>query len=129
MVRAETASGTFINFEYNQAGEMVRETNALGGFLTFAYSQTGALVEQKDQLGHVSRFDVNGPFSQPLAFVDANGNVSHNTYSSLGQLSSTTYADHTSEQYQFDVQDNVNARTDRAGRTRWNCPCSIAIQL
>src|ERR1039458_9428013 len=49
--------------------------------------------------------------------IDANNTLTGNTYDGFDRLSSTIYPDSTTEQFQYDANNNVTQKTTRSGQT------------
>ncbi|MGB6744329.1 MAG: RHS repeat-associated core domain-containing protein, partial [Terracidiphilus sp.] len=51
------------------------------------------------------------------SITDANNNLTGNTYDGFDRLTSTIYPDSTTEQFQYDANNNVTQKTTRSGQT------------
>ena len=116
-VRQASGTGYYVNYTYDQDRMLTKTTDALGRTETYTYTAGGALTSTMDALGHTTKFLPGGPNERPSTFIDANGNTTRYAYDTVGNLTSTTYADGSVERISYDAQGNALQLVNRRGQS------------
>jgi YD repeat-containing protein len=111
-------------YAYDNMRRLLTETDAQGNTYTYSYDALSRLFQVTDPTNTICEtrlYQVNGqnaPSNGYLSSIsDALGHATQYLYDGFDRLSTTTYADASTEQYSYDSNSNVLQITTRAGAT------------
>ncbi|WP_083571660.1 RHS repeat-associated core domain-containing protein, partial [Enterococcus moraviensis] len=100
------ADGATTRYTYTKLGKVATITDALNHTTTFEYDLLGQLVRQTDALDNELTLSYTS-LGQLEAVTDANGGITSYEYYPGGNLKQVTYPAGETEQYVYDLNDNV----------------------
>lgn len=115
LAQVRDGEGRTVNFGYDSAFQLSQLTGPGGETYRYSRGSRGALTAIEDPLRQVNSFDYEPSFNRLCKVTDARRNGLQYGYDPRGNLTSITYADHTSETFGYDARGKMLSSTNRRG--------------
>ncbi len=113
------------NFAYDAAGRLSTVTDPTGYVTRSIYDNAGQRTQEQRAYGTALQQNyatlTYSPNGKVLSQTDARGNAINYAYDGFDRLSTTTYADRTTEQNTYDPKSEVTIWTNRAALAQTRC--------
>ncbi|MFZ4526273.1 MAG: RHS repeat-associated core domain-containing protein, partial [Chlorobium sp.] len=117
IAQIEDALGNVSQLRYDANGNLTGIANADGTATGIEYDAGGNPLSVQDALGHKVDFAYETQFGQLAVVTDQRGNAIDYGYDSHGNLNQITYADGSSETYNYDTDGDLNVAVNRRGES------------
>lgn len=108
--------GDVTTYQYDANFNLVGTTDPLKRTQTFSYDNYGNLITSVDAAGNQSSMTYDSTFNQLTSFQDARGNVTKFVLDSLGNVTSQSYPDGSSQSYAYGASGLPTSHTDAKGQ-------------
>ena len=110
------AAGRAVQYRYDNQGNLTRVIGPNNTTTSFAYNEIGQLVGQTDANGQQTLFSYENEFGKLETVTDARGNVLRYAYDSRSNLEKISYADDSSEIFEYNDEGEVETYVNRRGQ-------------
>jgi YD repeat-containing protein len=115
VAQVRDGEGRVVNFAYGNGAQLTQLLGPGGERYRYGYDGLGNLTTIEDPLRHTNSFSYTANFNRLDSVFDARGDPLRYGYENRGNLTSITYADDTSETFDYDSAGNVTTSTNRRG--------------